>query len=51
MAGGANDFVLPALSLQDWSAPYLKLPANSRWFITAETMSYGGVWPECKHYV
>ncbi len=23
MAGGANDFVLPALSLQDWSAPYL----------------------------
>ncbi len=23
MAGGANDFVLPALSLQDWSAAYL----------------------------
>lgn len=23
MAGGANDFMLPALSLQEWSAPYL----------------------------
>ena len=23
MAGGANDFVLPALSLQDWSVLYL----------------------------
>ncbi|DBA91450.1 TPA: hypothetical protein ACH3X1_003088 [Trebouxia sp. C0004] len=54
MAGGANDFVLPALSLQDWSVPYLNfLQTVSAFALQSHIVHHCREslrWHERKHY-